>query len=308
MKKLITIITLLVTMSLSGCSLNNERINLLDASSKSEYEAMKYVEDTVIKALETKDKKLLKSIFSKHALKYSKDIDEGIDYMFNVYEGKFKKNLYENHASDMRRDNGKKRLDYGAWIEFKTTEGEYRLGWEEYISNDFNPSKKGVYFLRLMKKTKKINMYAAILGVSYPRRMHINKSLGIIRKAFRSDEVKSDSILNILSKKAKENINTNKNVKKIVEKLDYGDYSSIWVDNRIVNGNNKQNVYAYIKVRIEGTDEYESYLLYFNYDLDEKEKISVMKLIKIDSLENLDKYDLGEHITEPGVYLSEDLE
>ncbi|KRN88799.1 hypothetical protein IV53_GL000768 [Ligilactobacillus ceti DSM 22408] len=64
---------------------------MLNETSQTERDSSNQIEKTVIKALDTKDRNLIKSLFSKRALKYAADIDEGIDYMFQIYEGQFKK-------------------------------------------------------------------------------------------------------------------------------------------------------------------------------------------------------------------------
>ena len=44
----------------------------------------------------------------------------------------------------------------------------------------------------------------------------------------------------------------------------------------------------------------------FFYDVNDKEKISVLKLTKMDKMEDFHKYDIGEDISKPGVYLSKE--
>ncbi|KRN88800.1 hypothetical protein [Ligilactobacillus ceti] len=205
----------------------------------------------------------------------------------------------------MELDAGKKSLDYSAWYEFATTKGNYRLDWATYVVNDFEPDKTGLKFLRLRKQSQPGSDYFGILGVAYPKRMHINQTLAKIADAFEGDTLQPQAILDVLSTRTLQNPTTAQNVQRIVKKLDISSYDDFWVENMDVNGHQKQNVYAYIKKHIKGTDKYKLYILYFNYDPVALDKISVMKLTQINHLKHKDKYQLGDAITTPGVYLSE---
>ena len=55
---------MMVPFLISGCAKLKPKESLLDSTTKSEYEAMENVEKTVVKAIETKDRKLMKSLFS----------------------------------------------------------------------------------------------------------------------------------------------------------------------------------------------------------------------------------------------------
>ena len=55
----------------------------------------KNTSDVLIQALETNDAELFKSVFSEQTLKLQPDIDEGIKYIFNIFEGNNLEIVYE---------------------------------------------------------------------------------------------------------------------------------------------------------------------------------------------------------------------
>ena len=254
---------------------------------------------------------MLKSLFSKKALKYAGDIDEGIDFLFEVYEGDFVKIIDQNHMADGQIEDGKFRTDYAAWCVFETTEGEYRLEWQEFIVDEFDRSNEGLCFLRLLKNDNEGTPYYVIYGIAYPERFRVQKFFNDVY-----GNLTEKSILDLLSIECKSNTVTDENVRRILQRIEAGQkFPHIWVTYTEINGERRQNVYAYLTERNPESkseaDKYRHYLLYFNYDVNDKEKISVMKLTKMnkmDKMEDFNKYDAGEDIMVPGVYLSKELE
>lgn len=158
--------------------------------------------------------------------------------------------------------------------------------------------------MRLLKKDNVSRLYHRIYGVSYPERFRVQKFFNDVY-----DNLTEKSISDSLSTECKSNTITDENVGKILQRMKKSyKFPTIWVTYSEINGEIRYNVYAYLEERIPDSDNYKNYLLYFNYDVKDKEKISVMKLTKIDKMENFHKYDIGENIIVPGVYLSEDLE
>ena len=88
MKKMLLILTsLLFSVGTMGCiPIPNIRESMLNASNEEEIadERMK----RIITALENKDRKALKAMFSEKAKEDAIDLDDGIEYIINFYQGK----------------------------------------------------------------------------------------------------------------------------------------------------------------------------------------------------------------------------
>ena len=105
----------------------------------------KNTSDVLIQALETNDAELFKSVFSEQTLKLQPDIDEGIKYIFNIFEGDNLEIVYENQSSESFSDLQAKCV----WsiCVIKTTEKCYSLTWTEWVQQETDPSAQGVYSL-----------------------------------------------------------------------------------------------------------------------------------------------------------------
>ena len=73
----------------SQSSIENDDKLIIDQTST------KNTSDVLIQALETNDAELFKSVFSEQTLKLQPDIDEGIKYIFNKFEGDNLEIVYE---------------------------------------------------------------------------------------------------------------------------------------------------------------------------------------------------------------------
>lgn len=95
--------------------------------------------------METNDAELFKSVFSEQTLKLQPDIDEGIKYIFNIFEGDNLEIVYENQTSESFSDLQAKCV----WsiCVIKTTEKCYSLTWTEWVQQETDPSAQGVYSL-----------------------------------------------------------------------------------------------------------------------------------------------------------------
>jgi hypothetical protein len=82
MKKLLTILgVMLLMLSLASC------IPTSSMSSIKEKEQTDEMAQRIVDALDTKDEEALKAVFSEKALSEADDLDEGIAYIFDQYEG-----------------------------------------------------------------------------------------------------------------------------------------------------------------------------------------------------------------------------
>ena len=103
MKKLIlSILLFLLVASSTGCTILNDSQSSIENDDKLiiDQTSTKNTSDVLIQALETNDAELFKSVFSEQTLKLQPDIDEGIKYIFNIFEGDNLEIVYENQSSE----------------------------------------------------------------------------------------------------------------------------------------------------------------------------------------------------------------
>ncbi len=86
MKELICIFSvLLLIISLCAC---NSRLSMLDIETSFEKRETAKMAKEIVTALEIKDAKALKKLFSVNAKEKAKDLDAGIEYLMQFYQGK----------------------------------------------------------------------------------------------------------------------------------------------------------------------------------------------------------------------------
>ena len=92
--------------SSTGCIILNDSQSSIENDDKLiiDQTSTKNTSDVLIQALETNDAELFKSVFSEQTLKLQPDIDEGIKYIFNIFEGDNLEIVYENQSSESFSD------------------------------------------------------------------------------------------------------------------------------------------------------------------------------------------------------------
>lgn len=81
MKKAIAVFVVCVTILLTGCSLLfNSSANKFDSDTDDMFEV-------ILSAIDDRDSDTIKSLFSKGALARAKNIDDSIEYLFNLFDG-----------------------------------------------------------------------------------------------------------------------------------------------------------------------------------------------------------------------------
>jgi hypothetical protein len=104
----------------------------------------------IIEALENDDNEKIKDMFSLNALKAADDIDDGIDYIMNLYKGKLisKKVTYEGSSTDYQ---GEKTSKLKCIYTVKTEESEYSIFFIDKLVDTKNPDNVGLYMLQIDK-------------------------------------------------------------------------------------------------------------------------------------------------------------
>lgn len=293
-------------INLSGClSLfrSNSRTEMLNEDYKSEIHAISDVETEVIKALNTKDKKLLKSIFSQKAICAAEDIDIGIDYLFSIYEGDLVEISGRNHSSEEHIEAAGRTKMISAWCYIKTTLNTYKLSYLLYSVNEMDSSHKGVYRLSLYPEENLRMMdydKFRIAGIDYPDREIVHTTTSAILDCLR--DRKTDDLRGMFSTQAlSEADDFNAGAQYVFDMFDgasvIGDYDS-WLQLQNANGDKRLEAFIVIKTK------YDDYVLYFNMGQNEGDvgKLYRLKLTKVHDPQLLEKHSLGDAYERYGIY------
>jgi len=275
MKKLVCMIGVFMIMTtLGGCFFPASRTEKLNKDYISDKEAIKNVEDTVIQALETKDEKLLKSIFSEKALTRAGDMDKGIDYIFDLYKGDFVEISEENHSTDEHMERNKNTRDIAAQCKITTTEDEYILSWRHWTVQEEDPSSVGVHSLRLIKADKHCSFYA-IAGIEYPERYVVHEVMdGFVDAYYDKKETAITSLLSDELLKKEETKQQLNQMEELLSDFFYSDMCDGWVIYEEVDG--KEKMHTYYKVFIND----KLHIIHFTFDDVEQDKISVFQIVE----------------------------
>jgi hypothetical protein len=135
---IVGVMLLMMAMGLFGCFFGSPRVAV---DSKQEANAMA---DRIIDALETEDEDALKSVFSQKALVEAEDIDEGIAYIFDLYQGSHVEiERLGNRTSEHFGDPGQTK-SISAQCNITTDEGKYVLAFIYKTIDEADPSAVGV--------------------------------------------------------------------------------------------------------------------------------------------------------------------
>ena len=152
MKKMLLILTsLLFSVVTIGCiPIPNIRENMLNASNEEKIADERMKE--IITALENKDRKALKAMFSEKAKEDAVDLDEGIEHIINFYQGKM---ISFDGTVDVEEKwiNGKKKTIINPQYTIKTDMNVYEVYFEE-IQSTTSSDENGVYRIYILEKER----------------------------------------------------------------------------------------------------------------------------------------------------------
>jgi hypothetical protein len=106
--------------------------------------------EEVIDALKNKDRDKARALFSTQALKDADDIENGIDYLFELVQGEIVEVGKLTWGTSESVEYGKVESKINAWCEFTTTEAEYYLYMLIFDEDDYNRKNIGLYSLRVV--------------------------------------------------------------------------------------------------------------------------------------------------------------
>lgn len=149
MLKQITVLSLVVFMIiLSSCSLGGSRVQMLNNDNDGQMADTRF--EQVIESIKTKDRDMLKAIFSEKALGEAEDLDEGIDYLFEFVKGDIESWKQETVGVSELNNSGKVKK-VRSWYNVKTNQEEYIFLIVEYTVDISNPQNIGVYMIQAIK-------------------------------------------------------------------------------------------------------------------------------------------------------------
>ena len=129
---------------------------------------MKIAEETfnsIINALDNKDSEALKAMFSEKAKEEAIDLDEGIEYIINFYQGKM---ISTDGAmnSEENFNSGKKKLTMRGHYTVKTDIDTYIIFYVEK-RNTADTDEEGLYMLQVIKESKEYEQFSGKGDLTY---------------------------------------------------------------------------------------------------------------------------------------------
>jgi hypothetical protein len=108
--------------------------------------------EKIITAIELKNSKELKSMFSKNALQKAKDIDANMRYIFELFQVEVQSWEIKGPSTEENIRSGEKRKKLTVWFDIKTNKENYVIFFINYPVDDFDSDNIGLYSLALMTK------------------------------------------------------------------------------------------------------------------------------------------------------------
>lgn len=307
MKRIVCVFLVVIIMfNLSGCLArfrSNSRAELLNNEYESETQAISRVETEVVKALNAKDKELLKSVFSQKAISAAEDLDAGIDYVLSIYKGDFVEISGRNHSSEEHIDAAARINLISAWCYIQTTEATYRLSYIVYPVYDPDASAIGVYRLNLKcvddEKSDDYDRFR-LAGIDYPDREIIHTTTNAILDCM--GDRRTDALREMFSAQALSEEDDFKSGAQYAFDLYngasvIGNYDS-WLHFEDEDG--KVQLEAFIAIKTK----YDDFVLYFSMcqSGEDSGKLYRLKLTEVDEPRAPEKYSLGNEYEQYGVY------
>ena len=104
-------------------------------------------------ALENKDRETMKSLFSDQALSETEDINQGFDYLFDLFNGETVINLErDSSGEDVKFNDGLVTREVKSYFYFQTDKERYFAFVLEYTEDTDHPENVGIYALRIVKE------------------------------------------------------------------------------------------------------------------------------------------------------------
>lgn len=305
MKKIILILICIIqiTFLTTGCSFDLDKfLSEIDGTATPQKEETPTYR-IIISAIENKDFEMFKSVYSDYALEKAVSLEEGFEYICNLYSGKFQEITHSNCGGGTEYLYGIRGSMYNPSYGIRTDEKYYILRFSEWNFPDYKYV-SGVHGLHLVESTKEETIHVGgkefrFPGIEYPEnefldilygrtvhfleKMEDGKGFGVdaynanIRESMSDELLATDNLDNKLIE-----------LQNYFKHFSYADIEFSWQSEDL-----KQ---AYFQV-----DDYESYIC-IRCDDEQTEKIKVIQIVKFDENNPIEEYDFE---SEAGIYLPE---
>lgn len=180
--KIIRVIFLIsiILFLLCSCSLAGIRLNQL--SNNDDFAIASNKMEIIIKAIETNDNALLKSVFSINALTEIDDIDANMNSLFDYINGNIDTWEQNSQIVDQTNSHGVKVRKARTWYTVNTNSNEYMFLLVDYTIDTENPDNVGLYMLEVLENKDRYEyditgMNNPIAGIWLPSKNNTNKSI-----------------------------------------------------------------------------------------------------------------------------------
>lgn len=308
-KKLICcLLVMLMIPAFSSCSVNGiiddiKGIFTSDSSTSSENSGPP-TDQIVIQALQNHDAQAIKDLFSVHATELIPDLDEGIEYMFSIFEGDYIKCTHHNNGGSSHYAKGESWTLAEPVCMFQTTKHYYKLTWNSYSVFEADPDMVGVYRMELeIWEDEGLNTggkSSELVGIVHPGNKAIfDAAWDLYYNIYHSNtagytDQYIDKFRGLLSDNA------------LAAGVSDEDIASLCYEGDPVVANNRSDGWIKYKddgsviVYLKGNQTKIPKLLYFGMNKDQPDKISFVKLVSDDPDKPAGTYDLP--MEAPGVY------
>ena len=208
---MILLITLILVIPFSGCDKVLDKLfegyEIKDRSRINSFSNIEEIErnwlhprpEQITEILGSGDKDKLKELFAEEALDGANDIDKGLDYVFDLFDGQvlqIRKHNFDSH-SRAYPERCIQMIDCNCFIE--TDKDNYILSWRECIVYTGMKERIGLYNLALLREgDDSISRLHAFPGIEYPDRAPAAAAYDKLTSSF-DEDLLSSSLLSSLS-------------------------------------------------------------------------------------------------------------
>lgn len=303
MKKIISLLTCVIHIALflSGCSVDFDRLlqKIQETNPPQEQETPIYM--TIITALENDDIEMFKSVYSDYALEKAVDLEEGFEYICEIYSGDFEEITHSNNGGGTEYIFGSRGSINNRSFGIRTDEKYYILRYSQWDFPEYE-SMTGIYGVQLVESTKEDTIHVGgrsfhYAGIYYPENEFLDIVYGRIIHFLEKMEDgigfgNEDYNVNIKESFSDELLSTKDLDDKLADLLDYFDLFSYADIELAWYSDDLKEVYFRI-------DDFKSYL-YLRFDDEQTDKIKIIQAVKIDGDKPIEEYVFE---SESGIYL-----
>ncbi|MBO4496437.1 MAG: DUF5104 domain-containing protein [Clostridiales bacterium] len=191
-KTIACIFALLMLVSATSCSTFG-RAGQLSGQVQQEHERIDIFKEAFFKALESKDHDAMEGLFSSRALKRTDDLDESIDYVFDLCGGKKVTVGTSSSSSTQHIEKNKNIWELHAYCYFTVDNQEYKVFWVEFMKFDEDKQMLGVYMINVTEKSdEKSDPLYTCAGLYTPSRSKYNAAILTLDKLYLTDHKATD--------------------------------------------------------------------------------------------------------------------